>query len=176
MRRRPVVLAAVLALAACSGGEEAVQPAPSTTTSAPGTTAPATTGIAPGTTERTLRAELTEVHDFPGPPDKGSVVLTLRAGEAQICYEISLRETDRATATHIHEGTATAATLNPRLGMPGQTAGGPRDGRGGHAVARGCEPAPPGVVDRLLAQPSSFSVDVHTAAAPGGAVSGRLSP
>ena len=182
MRRPTVVLASVfvLGLTACRSGDDDAglpAPAPPTTTGPTATTAvPAPTTTVPGRTEGTLRAELTEIHDFAGPADKGSVVLTLRRGQAQICYDIRLRETDRATATHVHEGTARAATLNPRLGMPGQTAGGPGDGRGGHATAQGCDPAPAAVVDRLLADPSGFSVDVHTATAPAGAVAGRLSP
>ncbi len=182
MRRPTVVLALVVVLGptACrDDGGRAGLPAhapPTTTAPTPTTTAPTPTTTVPGRTEGTLRAELTEIHDFAGPPDKGSVVLTLRRGQAQICYDIRLRETDRATATHVHEGAATAATLNPRLGMPGQTAGGPGDGRGGHATAQGCDPVPAAVVDRLLADPSGFSVDVHTSTAPAGAVAGRLSP
>ena len=174
MRRRRLVLATVLVLGACTGGGDQPRPAPASAP-APSITAPAPTTTVATPAEATLRAELTELHDFPGPPDKGSVALTLRRGHDQICYEIRLRETDRPTRTHVHEGAATAVTLHPRLGMPGQTGGGPLDGRGGHAGAQGCDPAPAALVDRLLAEPWSFSVDVHTESAPAGAVEGRLS-
>ena len=153
----------------CTEGGDDIQPAPVTTT----VTAAATT-TAPVPASGVLRAELTEVHDFRGPPDKGSLVLTLARGQAQLCYEILLRETDRPTEIHVHEGVATVATLDAQIGTPGQAGGGERGGRGGSVGNRRCEPADAALVDRLLADPSRFSADVHTATAPAGAVRGTF--
>ena len=154
----------------CTEGGDDVQPAPATTTVTPA----AATTTAPVPASAVLRAELTEVHDFRGPPDKGSLVLTLGRGQAALCYEIMLRETDRPTEVHVHEGAATVATLNPQIGTPGQAGEGERGGRGGSVGNRRCEPADASLVDRLLADPSRFSADVHTAMAPAGAVRGTF--
>ena len=172
MRRRLWALIVLsVAAGACSGGGDEVRPSPVTTT----VTAAATTTTAPVPASGVLRAELTEVHDFRGPPDKGSLVLTLARGQAQLCYEILLRETDRPTEVHVHEGTATVVSLNPQIGTPGQAGEGERGGRGGYVGNRRCEPVDPSLVERLLADPSRFSADVHTATAPAGAVRGTFS-
>ena len=158
---------------ACRQGADEVEPPPPTSTS---TTA---VGVAPTTApvaaQGTVRAELTEIYDFPGPPDKGSVVVTLSRGQDRICYEILLRETDRPTEIHLHQGTATVASLNARLGTPGAAGEGERGGRGGYVGDRRCEPVGAALVERVLADPSRFSVDVHTATAPAGAVRGTFS-
>ena len=178
--RRP--LWAVLGLAVIAGGcreagdEVQPAPAPATTTSTVAAVATTTTTTAaPVPAQATVRAELTEVYDFRGPPDKGSLALTLSRDQARICYEILLRETDRPTEIHIHEGVATVASLSPQLGTPGQAGEGERGGRGGAVGNRSCQPAETALVERLLADPSRFSADVHTALAPGGAVRGTFS-
>ena len=174
-----LAIALVTVLGGCSDeGRDAVQPAPApvpTTTTTTTATAPAAPAV-PAPAQGTLRAELTEVHDFRGPPDKGFLLLTLARGQARICYEIRLRETDRPTEVHVHEGTATVATLNPQMGTPGQAGEGERAGRGGYAGTTRCEPADPDLVERLLGDPARFAAEVHTALAPAGAVRGTFSP
>jgi hypothetical protein len=147
------------------------------------TTDPVTTGPAP-TTATTgfaalMKAPLTEVYDFPGPPDKGEVGLSPDKARGRVCYDFQLRETDLPTETHVHQwpvrsGSAVALALHPRVGRPGQTRGGPTDGRGGYVGAQGCEQADGSLIDGLLADPGSYYVEVHTAQAPDGAVRGRL--
>ncbi|MFN2505021.1 MAG: CHRD domain-containing protein [Acidimicrobiales bacterium] len=124
-------------------------------------------------------ADLTEIYDFPGAPDKGALALKLDPAKVEVCYELKVRETDQPRATHIHrssgEGPA-SLELNPRIGRPGQTRGGPNDGRGGYAVARQCEAADIALVASLLAHPGAYYIDVHTDTAPDGAIGRHLRP
>ncbi|MGH9276701.1 MAG: CHRD domain-containing protein [Acidimicrobiales bacterium] len=117
------------------------------TTSPPTTRAPTTTAAAASTGPR-LVAQLTEVYDFPGPPDKGTVTLTPNEAKGEICYELKLRETDKPTATHIHEGVpGSSVELHPPIGTPGR----PRAPPGRVAAATQL----PRAVSRSIAKSSS---------------------
>ena len=164
-----------LVTGACTERADRVQPAPEPATSTTAVIVAPTTTTVPVPAQGSVRAELAEVYDFRGPPDNGSLALILSRDQARICYEILLRETDRPTEIHIHEGVATVASLSPQLGTPGQAGEGERGGRGGAVGNRSCQPAETALVERLLSDPSRFSADVHTALAPGGAVRGTFS-
>lgn len=157
------------------------RPAPgSTTSTAVPTTStgrqatPTTTIFAPS-----IKADLVELYDFAGPPDKGSLGLRLDPAKPEVCYELRVRETDPVTSAHIHRRSARGAlvlTLNPGTLRGGQTRGQPGDGRGGYAIAIRCQPADLDLVGELIADPAAFYVDIHTDTAPNGAVGGPLGP
>ena len=110
-----------------------------------------------------------------GPGGTGTAYLQLGAGGV-VCYEISVtlitphdfpREPAPGVGTaHIHvlPSGAIAVDLKTNFVPLG----------GGVFVASGCVHADPHVVQAILANPELYYVNVHTAAFPGGAVSGTL--
>jgi hypothetical protein len=99
------------------------------------------------------------------PVATGTASFHLRAGQAQVCYQLAAKSLPAAVAAHIHTGAAgsSGAVVVP-LATPAA------DG-----TASGCASTTRALVRSILADPSSFYVNVHTAEFPGGAIRGQLS-
>ncbi len=112
-----------------------------------------------------LEAPLTGAAAAPGagdPHGAGHVYLDL-VGDGHICVQLEVRGTDTPVAAHLHEG-ASGAHGPVIVPLPTPT----------FNAVRTCIDVPPGRSDQLAASPSDFSVDVHTAALPDGALRGQL--
>ncbi len=79
---------------------------------------------------RKLQTSLSGAAEVPGPGDTdgaGSAEITVNAGQAEVCYKISVTNIAVATAAHIHEGASTVAgPVKVTLGTP--NASGASDG------------------------------------------------
>ena len=101
-----------------------------------------------------------EQPDVGDPDGTGAAVLRLRKGQARVCFKLDAQNIATPTAAHIHQG-------------------GPEDS--GNVVvplgtSTGCVGAPRAVVNAILASPSAYYVNMHTADFPNGAVRGQLAP
>lgn len=156
--RRPLALATALIVSACA------EPARSTAPS--GSAALAKIADA-GQGGRRLTATLTGAAEVPGPGDPdgmGTAVITVNAGQGQLCYELAVSGIAPATMAHVHEGAAGVA--GPvRRGLTPPTSG----------ASSGCAPISRELAAEIIAAPADYYVNVHNAAYPGGAVRGQLS-
>lgn len=123
----------------------------------------------------TLTATLTGANEVPGPGDSdgaGTASIRTLAGLGQICYLLNVSKiTLPATAAHIHGGPAGVAGppvvgLKPPIGATATATTG---------SSRGCVAAPRALVAAILANPSTYYVNVHTMDFPDGAIRGQLS-
>ena len=113
-----------------------------------------------------LTASMNGGAEVPGPGDSdgsGSVEITTVDRTDNLCYEISVRNIEPATAAHIHRGAPGVA------GPPVVTLDAPADGE-----SNGCLSVPSALVDEIERAPGAFYVNVHNAAFPNGAVRGQL--
>ena len=113
----------------------------------------------------TLKATLSGAAEVPaGDPDgTGAATVTVDAAKGQVCFTISATGIDTATMAHIHKGVVgvsgpVAVPLDP-----------PASGS-----AKGCKTVAADVIAAILAAPSNYYVNVHTAAFPSGALRGQL--
>ena len=126
-------------------------------------------GCATGPSEprAVLAATLTGVQEVPGPGDPdatGTAEVHVDARESRLCWNLYVRQTDTATAAHIHPGGAgTAGPPVVTLTTPGPD---------GHS--EGCLAVDQMLARRLAFQAHEFYVNVHTAAFPNGAARGQL--
>ena len=113
-----------------------------------------------------LRANLTGAAEVPGPGDpdgSGRARLDLMPAREQICYTLTVSNIGRATAAHIHRGTATEA--GPIL----RELEAPSDGS-----SQGCVRLGRTAITNIKNNPSRYYVNVHNKAFPNGAVRGQL--
>jgi hypothetical protein len=112
-----------------------------------------------------LSARLSGAQEVPGPGDpdgRGHVVMTLDARTGTICYLLTVRRIDPATAAHIHIGPAGVA------GPVVQALEAPTSGASFACVSN------PMLVAEIMAKPADYYVNVHNAPFPAGAVRGQL--
>jgi hypothetical protein len=94
----------------------------------------------------------------------GLARITLNAGQATVCWELTVRDIMPATAAHIHKAPA---------GVPGPIVvplSPPTSGS-----SSGCTPADPTLIADIIENSEAYYVNVHTSDFPGGAVRGQLS-
>jgi hypothetical protein len=110
-----------------------------------------------------LSAALTGPVETPkGDPDgTGQFTARLNPGHSQLCYTLTSAMIAAPTAAHIHVGKAGAAGP-PVLPLRAQT------------TAESCVAIAKDLVDKILADPAGYYVNVHNAEYPGGAVRGQL--
>ena len=94
----------------------------------------------------------------------GSATFKVDPAKGQVCYELEVKGLEAVRAAHIHKGAAGAS------GPPVVPLDSPATGK-----SAGCATASADVANALIADPAGYYVNVHTAAAPGGAVRGQLS-
>jgi hypothetical protein len=99
------------------------------------------------------------------PVATGTAVFRLRAGQGQVCYQLSAKNlATPAAAAHIHRGGA--SVVGPVV-IPLKTPN-------AAGASSGCAPAARPLVKAILAAPASFYANIHTAEFPGGAIRGQL--
>jgi hypothetical protein len=102
----------------------------------------------------------------PADPDgSGTATLRVRAGQAQVCYSLAVKDiTLPATGAHIHFGKvdASGAVVVP-LTAPGAS-----------GTSSGCAATTRSVVGALMKNGTAYYVNVHTSDFPSGAIRGQL--
>lgn len=114
-----------------------------------------------------LTQEVTSSPAWAGDPDgEGEANLTINVGEQNVCWTIAVSDISLpATSAHIHE--APVGVRGPIVvALSAPDAGGEASG-----CASGVDRE---LLRRLLAEPSSFYVNVHTTDFPAGAVRGQM--
>jgi hypothetical protein len=100
-----------------------------------------------------------------GDPDgSGLARITLNAGQATVCWELTVRDIMPATAAHIHKAPA---------GEPGPIVvplSPPTSGS-----SRGCTTASPTLIADIIENSEEYYVNVHNDEYPAGAIRGQLS-
>lgn len=113
----------------------------------------------------TIKVALTGAVEVPtGDPDgTGTASVTIDPVKGQICYTLTASGIDTATMAHIHKGAAgVAGPVVVPLDPPAT------------GSASGCKPVEAAVITAILAAPSDYYVNIHTAAFPKGALRGQL--
>jgi hypothetical protein len=107
--------------------------------------------------ETTLNAKLS------GPSGSGTAKVRVD-DKNQVCWDLSSKGLTDVTAAHIHKGAA-GANGPPVVPFSGVDAKGD---------SKGCAAASADVAKDIVANPAGYYVNVHTKAAPAGAIRGQL--
>lgn len=100
----------------------------------------------------------------PGDPDgSGTARITADATTNNVCFNLTVQAISAPTAAHIHRGARGVA------GPPVLTIDAPTGG-----ASSGCLRVDRQLAASIIADPSAFYVNVHTADYPGGALRGQL--
>lgn len=115
---------------------------------------------------RPLSTSLDGKAEIPGPGDpdgSGTATLRINPGQSQVCYELTVKDIDTATAAHIHRGAVdVAGPVVVTLATP--SSGSSKD----------CAEVARALAQELIKTPAAFYVNVHNAAFPAGAIRGQL--
>jgi hypothetical protein len=124
------------------------------------------TVLSPTSGGRAFAVALTGNAESPAgdPVATGTAQFHLRAGQAQVCYQLSAANLPPAVAAHIHRGgAAVAGPVVVPLTTPSAA-----------GTSRGCATVARPLVRAILAAPGSYYANVHTAEFPAGAIRGQL--
>ena len=116
--------------------------------------------------EMKTTAKLTGEAEVSGGDTKGSgtAQVTLDPDKGEVCYDLTVKDIQEATAAHIHEG---AAGKDGPVKVPFDA---PKAGS-----TKGCKTADAAVIKDIMQNPANYYVNVHNAAYPKGAIRGQLS-
>ena len=115
---------------------------------------------------KTLSTGMTGSKEAPGPGDpdgKGTARIRLNLADSEVCWNLKVKDIDKATAAHIHR--AARGTPGPVV-VPLSP---PRSG-----ASSGCTSVADTLIMDILANPGNYYVNVHNAGFPAGAVRGQL--
>lgn len=131
-----------------------------------GIPAPAQVESSPSDEAAELTATLSGTDEIPpGDPDgSGSASVKVDLDRTELCFELHVSGLENPTAAHIHDG------ARGEVGPPVVTLGAP----GVDGTADGCAHLSKELLQRILAEPAGYYVNVHTAEHPGGALRGQL--
>jgi hypothetical protein len=113
-----------------------------------------------------INVKMTGAAEVPGPgADKGAgtAKLSFDSDKGQVCYTLTAKGTDAPTAAHIHKGAVGVA------GPPVVPLDAPATG-----TSKGCASVAAEVISAIVAAPTDYYVNVHTAGLPKGALRGQL--
>jgi hypothetical protein len=96
----------------------------------------------------------------PATTGSGSATVTIRLGQGQLCYTLTVSGLTNVTAAHIHRA-STGAIVVP---LTAPTSG----------SSSGCVDVEKALLQEILASPSAFYINVHTASFPNGQIRGTL--
>ena len=118
-------------------------------------------------------ADLNGANEVPGPGDPdgtGSAIINADSANATVCFDLSWTDIGRPIAAHIHRGGPNVA--GPvRVELFAARRPLPRTIDGVSGCIEGVEQA---LVDKIIATPERFYVNVHNVAHPSGAIRGQL--
>ena len=109
--------------------------------------------------------QMTGALERPGPGDSdgsGTAVLRVNAGQRQVCYELTARNIEAATAAHVHHIPPDPGPVVVPLDPP--TTG----------SSSGCATVTRELAQDIIRNPTSYYVNVHNAPFPKGAIRGNL--
>ena len=111
-----------------------------------------------------MSTALAATAEVPGPgKGSGSAELTFDPDKGQVCYMLMSSGTDTPTMAHIHKGAAgVAGPVAVPLSPPA------------NGMVQACAAVAADLMQAILAAPSDYYVNVHTAAFPKGAMRGQL--
>jgi hypothetical protein len=122
--------------------------------------------LSPTAGGRSFQVALTGEVEAPAgdPVGTGTATFRLRAGQGQVCYQLTAQNLTPAVAAHIHRGAVGAAgPIVVPLTTPNAA-----------GQSSGCANASRTLVAAILANPAGYYANVHTAEFPGGAIRGQL--
>lgn len=122
-------------------------------------------GAAPAADPVSLTTTLSGPAEVPPAPASGhgTAKISIDTAAGQLCYELTATGSDRPTMAHVHKGAAgIAGPVVVPLDAPASGA------------SKGCATAPGDALAAIVAHPSDYYVNVHTAQYPKGAMRGQL--
>jgi hypothetical protein len=113
----------------------------------------------------TYKTALTGPAEVPPAPaeGQGTASIIVNPEKGKLCYTLSARGTDAPTMAHVHKGAVgVAGDVVVALDAPAT------------GKAKGCKDVPAETLNAIVADPSGYYVNVHTAKYPAGAMRGQL--
>ncbi|MBR0553640.1 CHRD domain-containing protein [Stakelama marina] len=120
------------------------------------------------TVGKTWTMGLIGAQEVPGPGDpdgSGTAKVTADATTGTICYELTVQDISQPTAAHIHQG-ARGVAGPPVLQLKPPVTGSSKE----------CLDVDKQLAAAIIANPTGYYVNVHTADYPKGAIRGQLPP
>jgi CHRD domain len=96
----------------------------------------------------------------PATTGSGSATVTIRIGQAQLCYTLTVSGLTNVTAAHIHRASSGAIVVPLAAPTSGSSSG--------------CVDVDKALLQEILGSPSAFYINVHTTSFPDGQIRGTL--